>query len=277
MPGIVGDFGHLGLLVRHLPRTQPVFGLGGFGPGAPSEESFAIGSTAATYVEAIREVWPTGPYLLAAYSASAIVAYEVAQQLVAKGGHVALLAMIDAEVPPEIVPVPRWTPSWILGFFKNLPFWIVDDLLASNAADLLVRARSRARLFRAWVGRALSMASGVGHQADVRDRLGMPLLPDHYSRKIEIFVDALRQYRPKPYPGRIVALSARARPLFGNMAHDKGWGAYAQGGVDVRTVAGDHAKVLREPHVRRLAAVLTEVIDAALERPGAGPALGASA
>lgn len=262
-PGIGGEFFSLAALVRHLHPAQPVYGLRGQGPDLPPGSSLVIESMAAIYVDAIRQVQPAGPYLMAAYSAGCMLAYEAAQQLLAGGGQIVLLAMIDAEVPREIVPLVRWAPAWVLRFPRNLAFWIVDDLLASNTADLLVRARSKIRLVRAWTRRDAPGVPGGGPQSDVRDRLGVPLLPERYAPWIEAFLDALGRYHPRPYPGRIVLLSARTQPLFGNLARDKGWGAFAQDGVDVRVIAGDHANILREPRVRLLAAALTRAADEA--------------
>src|SRR5204862_5284299 len=132
---------------------------------------------------AIRRACPRGPYLVAGYSAGGILAYEVAQQLFAGGGHVALLAMIDAEVPPELprerTARRRRTPAEVFRFAKNVGWWILDDLRTSTAADLILRARSKARVLRGLLHRDAPLERGARKQVDIRDRLGVPRFPDN--------------------------------------------------------------------------------------------------
>ena len=267
VPGVGGEIVGFGTLVRHLPPTQPVHGLRAGGPDAP-RSSLRMESLAATHADAIRRVCPAGPYIVAGYSAGGILAYEIAQQLRAGRGHVALLAMIDAPVPPELPeearPRRRWTPAEVFRFVKNVGWWIVDDLRTSTAADLLLRARSKARLLRGLLHRDVPLVHGAREQVDIRDRLGVPRLPDQFVPWLEAYIDAIGHYYPQPYPGRIVVLRARAQPLFGGLKHDRGWGELAGHPVEVRVIAGEHDNILREPRVRQLAAALTDVLDAAL-------------
>ncbi len=76
--------------------------------GAHSDDP-AIGPTvedlARDYVQVIREHQPEGPYRVLGYSFAGIVAYEVAQQLVAAGQEVRFLGMVDAFLP-------EWTLGW---------------------------------------------------------------------------------------------------------------------------------------------------------------------
>jgi thioesterase domain-containing protein len=39
-----------------------------------------------------------------------------------------------------------------------------------------------------------------------------------------------------------------------------GWGIRAQGGVAIHTITGDHRTILREPHVARVAAILSQAM-----------------
>ena len=53
---------------------------------------------AAHYLEAIMTIQPEGPYLLGGWSFGGVVAYEMAQQLVAQGRQVGQLLMLDTGV-----------------------------------------------------------------------------------------------------------------------------------------------------------------------------------
>jgi thioesterase domain-containing protein len=67
---------------------------------------------------------------------------------------------------------------------------------------------------------------------------------------------ALREYAPAVYAGRVTLFRARTRPLFREHGPDLGWGRLAGGGLEVVDVPGNHDTVLREPRVRTLAQAL---------------------
>jgi hypothetical protein len=74
-------------------------------------------------------------------------------------------------------------------------------------------------------------------------------------RLYENNVRAMMSYSPQPYPGRMTLFRSQAQP--GTDADPSlGWSAVAVGGVAICTVPGDHFTMVREPHVRELAAQL---------------------
>lgn len=75
---------------------------------------------------------------------------------------------------------------------------------------------------------------------------------------------ALRNYRPKIYPGRLTLFRARMQPLFSSHKPDKGWKAVAGAGLEVRVVPGNQLAMLKEPHVQVLAEQLRSCLDKAL-------------
>ena len=74
-------------------------------------------------------------------------------------------------------------------------------------------------------------------------------------------VQAARQYVPKPYNGRVDLFRAEQHA---SLSPDLGWRKLALGGVEIHTVPGDHLSIIREPHVRLLAAGLRTVIDSVI-------------
>jgi acyl transferase domain-containing protein/thioesterase domain-containing protein/SAM-dependent methyltransferase len=87
---------------RHLaaaaPGDRPWFGLDarGLHDGARPADRFE--ALAAQHLEAVRQVRPHGPYVLGGWSIGAMVAHEMARQLVAAGEPVALLLCLDGMV-----------------------------------------------------------------------------------------------------------------------------------------------------------------------------------
>src|SRR5205085_9867629 len=73
---------------------------------------------------------------------------------------------------------------------------------------------------------------------------------------------ALRRYTLAPAPVRAWLYRAAAPAGTGDDP-TWGWSAVAQGGVTVRTVAGDHYSLMRPPHVAALAGALRADLEAA--------------
>lgn len=93
-----GVFGYVPLM-RQLAPGREVWGLQarGFDDAMPAAQS--IEAMAADYVTALRRVQPRGPYHLMGHSFGGMVAYCMAQQLVASGDDVATLVLLDSDYP----------------------------------------------------------------------------------------------------------------------------------------------------------------------------------
>ena len=83
-------------LSRRLGPDQPFYGLQHPGLDGEWAPYTRIEEMASDYLTALRAVQPEGPYLLGGWSLGGIVAFEMAQQLEARGQKVALLALLDA-------------------------------------------------------------------------------------------------------------------------------------------------------------------------------------
>jgi thioesterase domain-containing protein len=257
--GIGGEVLSFEPLVRHLHSGRPIYGLEGEGVNFKKGSSLQIESMASRYLDAMRKVQTSGPYFLAGYSAGGITAYEIARQLHAAGEGVGLLAILDGDAPPSVRKEASWTPRTLAQFAVNLAWWTADDLLESGAADIKARVRSKLRLLRS---RPMATAPGSqdGHRwPDVRDTASVYELPEQYIPWLEAYVDAINNYRPGSYPGRITLFRARAHGLFQRAAPDRGWNALAQD-VDVRVIKGNHATIMKEPLVGRLAEELENAL-----------------
>src|SRR5271167_2537283 len=83
-------------VVKHIRTPQSIQGMQAKGIDGREEPFDRIEDMAQFYLDAIRQVQPHGPYLLAGYSLGGLVTLEMAQQLIANGEKVALLAMLDS-------------------------------------------------------------------------------------------------------------------------------------------------------------------------------------
>ena len=250
--GIGGEVLSFEPLVRHIDPVIPIYGLQGEGVNFHKGSSLRIESMASRYLAAMREVQPEGPYFLAGYSAGGVIAFEIAQQIRAAGGEVALLAIVDGDAPPSVREKARWTPRTLVRFAKNIVWLTIDDFLVSNATENWARAQSHSRVI--WshvVGSTLGRSNGH-HMPDIRDTAGVPELLEQHIPWLEAIVDAIGQYRPAYYAGQITLFRARAAGLFGQVDPDRGWTALTDD-LAIRTIKGNHMTIVREPLVRGLA------------------------
>src|SRR5262249_16383511 len=85
----------------HLGREQPFYGIRSRGLHGETDLPTTLEDMAAEYVAAIRHAQPEGPYHLGGWSVGGVVALEMAQQLLAMGENVALLALLDTTIPGQ--------------------------------------------------------------------------------------------------------------------------------------------------------------------------------
>ena len=183
---------------------------------------------AAGYVAALRARQADGPYLLGGWSLGGLIAFEMARQLQAAGAEVAQLVLMDS-VAPHARPNPYLRPQ------------DRDELRRQLCAGLLPEDAD---------------------QADLEARVNL------YAAHL----DAAAGYAPEPAAVAITLLRARDLPEpaegqpLPDLLRDEalGWRRHALLPVAVQTVDGDHLTMLREPHVRQLAARLRERLDSAL-------------
>ncbi len=118
-------------LIKHLPADRTIHGvnLPLADDGAPL--FFDLESLAAHHVEQMLVHQPEGPYYVAGYSFGAMLALEIAQQLMSSGHHVALLGVLDTG-PFRRDREGASRPPAFYYYTGNLYYWIVDDLLKTH-------------------------------------------------------------------------------------------------------------------------------------------------
>ncbi|HEY1376788.1 MAG TPA: thioesterase domain-containing protein, partial [Gemmataceae bacterium] len=250
--GIGGEILSFGDLARHLGPDQPFYGLQSPRTGDDRRPA-SLEALAARYLDEVRGVQPHGPYYLGGVSFGGTVAFEMARQLQARGEAVGLLAVVDQRSHPGRSRAPVRL-RFVGEFLKNVPRWVWYDLCEAGPAALVTRLRLRARALLPRPGRRRD-GDGAAPGAAARKAeaaFDLTRLPDSYRKLLEYHFQILLDYTPRPYPGRVTLLRARAQPLTRVQATDLGWSGLA-GGVDVIDVPGSHDTLLREPYVRVLA------------------------
>ena len=149
-------------LVAHMDPEQPIYALKSRGQ-AGLEEFDRLEDMAAYYVEVVRAHQPEGPYYLGGYCFGGNVAYEMARQIQAQGGQVALLALLDsAPANAGYETVQWWRPEFIGLFARNLYYWLQDFPQPQTAGSPAVY-RAKTPHLRAQAG-----AMGAGQRGNPR-------------------------------------------------------------------------------------------------------------
>jgi thioesterase domain-containing protein len=239
-----GGFGGVlfyGQLARSLGPDQPLYALQAEGlDGGPIKHS-TIPSMASWYLGQIRQVQASGPYFLGGYSFGGVVAFEMAQQLAAAGEEVALLVLFDAA--DYNAPLRRYSLvdridlEWQSRAFSS-PQEILTHLLHAAAHRL-----------KAILGRRLQDILFLLQRLTIRKAAPLSALEQvQLSNR-----NALSLYTLNPYQGQITLF--RAEDPDDGYIHpiDNGWTKYAQGGLQIYKIPGQHQEIFSQPNVGVLA------------------------
>jgi amino acid adenylation domain-containing protein len=226
-------------LARHLGHETTVIGLrAGSGPHPPA------GELAAEYVERIRSIQPTGPYMLIGECVGGILAFEMARRLSQEGERVAFLALLDTPYPTAHHRMRdrlrRLREPWGDDLGRRLQHHrrVVAKLESGRLAYLLARARTAARALASLVQPA-------------RRRL---------LRRRATYVGSLLRWRPQRFDGTISFVESMGERRQRNSARwSAPWAALA---ADARVVQvpGNHHTYIRE-HAGSVAAALRQWLD----------------
>jgi thioesterase domain-containing protein len=213
------------------------------GDGKPLERVEAI---AEYFIGEIRKTRPRGPYRLAGFCAGGIVAFEIAQQLIASGEEPPLLALIETWHPssvPSIQGAPVPMRPWI--FFGR---GVARHLRA--ALQFPPREALRYVFQKSHIIREMILRRDVyrGDHKRYRDLA------------VETTYRACSRYVPAAYAGRISLFLAGNLEIEANSDTRLCWRDFARDGcVVVRTNARALSdEILKRPHVEAVADQLAQ-------------------
>ncbi|MGK3959668.1 type I polyketide synthase [Sorangium sp. So ce118] len=237
-------------LARRLGTARPFYGIQARGLDDDAEPDDRIEVMAARYIEAIRAVQPSGPYLLGGWSLGGLVAFEMANQLERGGERVALLALIDGYTSVHNTPERR---RWQLVESARM---ILPDRSVDELGELDEDALAELVLDGAARGGAPGFTGAVKRLAAAHSR-------------------AVRSYAIPCYAGRVLYFRAAQQPAecpFGLPPEPYGTLYQPIAGlsslpIEIEEAPGSHYSMLREPHVGALAERLKEHIVTADPRP----------
>jgi amino acid adenylation domain-containing protein len=214
-------------LANHLGPEQPFYGLESLGLDEEQKSHNRVEEMAAHYIEAMQAVQPQGPYFLGGWSFGGLVAFEMAQQLQAKGEEVSLLALMDTSaLTDEESQEEDDDFSWdgLLAFWK--------DLLVKDDSPIL----------------------GISPDLD----------ETQIERLVQLFkshILAANSYSPQPYDGRVTLFLSENGEAADSEDLTLGWERLANKGVDIHWIPGDHYNMVNKPNVGILASKLRACLE----------------
>ncbi len=204
----------------------------------------SVEELATQYIEAIRRHQPQGPYDLAGWSFGGLVAYEMARQLSQQGEQVAFLGLLDAVQTASRKATPE--RSDIDRLLQACQQFLGDQVLALEARLAGVAPGQQRAVLEAWlVGSAELEVSS----ADL----------DRYLEVQEVYETAHRQYRPRPYGGRVDFFRAAERRADEVENPADPWRPLS-GELVEHVVAGRHESMVFTPNSASLAAALRPLL-----------------
>jgi thioesterase domain-containing protein/acyl carrier protein len=217
--GSVMDFYQI---VKHIQTPHAIHGMQAKGIDGVEEPFDRIEDMARYSLDAVRQLQPHGPYLLIGFSLGGLVTLEMAQQLIAEGETIGLLAMLDSY--PHVSRLTRGQ-----------------------------RARLSTRQTWRRVARKLQWL-GVSPPYQTTVEVSPSPALQHFR---DISYLALERYQPRFYPGKINFVRA-AIPTDFPADPVAVWSNLAQE-LELNTVPGDHLGIMTT-HFESLASVISSYL-----------------
>jgi len=234
-------------LAKHMDADQPIYALAASGLKAGEAPRSDIVEMAAVYLEAIRQVQPDGPYRVAGWSLGGMIAYEIAQQLLAVDEAVEFVGMIDTGSSPFLHA--RWRAENKVDYDECRAFlnWIAEQ--SSDASD------TRRHVIR---DELVALADRGDLDAMIEACQRDALLPAHFDVALvkQIFntyfahANAAIKYKAPLAP---VAVSLFMADEHRGDDVTMGWGELLGEQLEVMRIGGNHLSIVKPPYIEKLA------------------------
>ena len=238
-------------LVKNLDDDQPVYGLQAKGLDGIEEPLDKLEDIAAHYIEAILNQNPDGPYSLAGYSFGGTIAYEMAQQLQAKGKEVRTLALFDSYANQT----QRFLPKY-MQMYNRLEDITCRVLYSGFLLFKNPKSTWNYKMMR--LNRKLKSLYWKLNPAKKNEQFGFFGYAHEIDLKNKI---AAENYEIKPYNGCIDLFRAKERTFYMADPHYLGWTKYALNGIRVHEIPGDHNYIFAPPNDQIFAGILQRCLD----------------
>lgn len=256
---IAGDVSSFYPLAHHLNTSVGFYGIQVSRDKMNARFGASIVEMARHYVGAVMAHQPEGPVYIGGWSAGAIVALEMAQQLLQAGRAVPLLVAFDGAPCNTGVAMKWWHPVFIFCLIKNIPLWIADESKQAGGLRGLLRSIHFKLIFRT----KRACAAFKNDQTLDGDAVKKLVLSKAWTGAqmafIQAFYNALRDYVPRCYDGKVLVIESRTQPLLAMRKVGAAWKKVAPSALIVQ-LKSNHEGIFREPFLSALADRLRDCI-----------------
>jgi len=239
-------------LAKHLGLEQPLYGLQARGVDRTQTTHDCVEDMATYYLNEIRVFQPEGPYHFGGSSFGGLVAFEMARQLEQQGQAVGLLALFDTYGPgyPKLIGNSS--------SLRRMFYGVIERVRTLRGSLKLLEPREKIRYVvtktKKFKRKLIRKFTWKKNEIAIKfsSTTGRPL-PKDIQRNHKAIAQALRDYKPQPYSGRLTLFRAESQPV--GILPDKtlGWKALTPGGLEIHDVPGFHGAVTVDPHAKFLA------------------------
>ena len=227
-----------------------------------------IETMAARHVALIEDFQPRGPIHLIGWSAGAIVALEMAQQLRARGRDLPLLVALDGAPCNTGAGLAKLDPRYTLKMIANLPRWIRDDRSSDwSLGGIGRRIAEKLAARRGTCNEALKNVGTLDAEA-VEQVISRPGWSPAQKAFVHTMYQAMERYVPRPYLGPVLVFETRTQPLFHLRQVGAAWRAICVA-PEIVQVDGNHSGLIFEATAAVLAAEVYQRIVAVAMSPAA--------
>lgn len=262
-------------LAARLAPDQPVYAIRAAtkrdGAAHRFDRTNSIRELAARYIDEVRVVQPEGPYLLGGACLGGVVAFEMAQQLRARGEAVgAPILLFDSfvgKLEEDWGDYASRTLSSVaerFGADTNASFSdLARVLLTSTVKQPIEVAKLVPLAARSLVrrggdvlrkARLLQRLRDIGPSGDSQSIEQEQLLT--MRAFLEKALQLVSEYDPVPYPGRAVLLKASV-----GLDPEPLWVPWVTGGLETHAMPGEHLDMMEEPWVQNTARLVRQVLE----------------
>ncbi len=237
------------LLANSLGKEQPVYALQARGLDGKQKPLDTIQSMASVYIQAIKEVNPTGPYVIGGYSLGGLIAFEMVSQLETAGEQVENLLIIDTHPPlPNDIEMEKSLDDnlALLGFIVeqiglhfnqklSIDWEKLSTLEEEERLEHVLQILQNHEIVPPLSGKNLIMGLINVYKANSQ---------------------ASFHYQPKSIKSSISLL--KTAKLAASFPDDStvGWGQLTEAQVHIHSINGEHESLLKEPYVNEVSAVI---------------------
>lgn len=246
---------------KYLEGDQPFYALQAAGGDPGTEPLRSVEEIAASYIEAMRRVQPSGPYVVGGWSFGGFVAFEIARQLRAAGEEIARLVLLDTTA---LNPGRRLTTDdeALLGWFfwellwlrrgGDSPLELIPDGLTTleEKFDFIARLAIEEGVLPA--GSTGAVVRRLFHVYEANWKAAFAYRPEVVDQ------DMVLIHAAEPLPGVLNSMHTAIESMHADPSN--GWGERTSGTLEVVDVPGDHLTIMEEPYVAHMVRVVTELI-----------------